>query len=209
MDIINNKEYSYYALTISPPVREKSPRYLYNGDKPILIRQLNRCSDHYILYPEFDPKGRLHYHGVVRLTSKTSWGFVKSTIQSMIGFSCLKQIKTHGEHIGWLNYCRKEYDAVKLEPIMFKKLPKGRQRLEQSKVEPRKIRTIIDYLEHAENSQSGSEDYRNGRPSVNDLTIARSSAGTTRVVEAIDELDFGIEDYVPAYQMDAKEYSID
>lgn len=208
MDIRLEKEYSYYALTVSPPRRDRSPEYLYNGDKPVLIRQLNRCSEHYILYPEFDPNGRLHYHGVVKLTSKMSWGFVKSTIESLIGFCCLKQIKTHGEHIGWLNYCRKDYDSDKMEPIMFKTLAKGRRRLERSKVDPRKIRTITDYFDHAEKGRPAR-----GMPERSERSEeskrSEGSAGTDRGVGDIgEELDFGTENIIYRKMMDFRELDL-
>lgn len=141
---------SYYALTVSPPHRNRSPRYLYNSDSPYLIRQLNRCSDHYILYPEFDDKGRLHYHGVVRINNKMSWGFVKYNIDSALGYTCLKPLETNIDHIRWLLYCRKEYDSKVLSPIMPKALKKGRPRMviKQSDIKPYKNRTIMDYLDH-------------------------------------------------------------
>lgn len=134
----------YYALTISPPYRDHSIKYLYKWDKPFIQKALNRCSRYYIMYPELDLQGRLHYHGVVRLTSLTSWGFVKRTIDNDIGFACIKKIKGFKEHLGWLLYCRKEDQTQLPKPILPYIFPKGRPK--NSPAQRHTRLTLYDFL---------------------------------------------------------------
>lgn len=146
-----------YALTVSPPYRTQSPTYLYNSDKPWLQKQLNRCSDHYIMYPEFDERGRLHYHGIILLRSISSWGFVKSTIDKNLGFCCLKKLGSFRDKLGWLLYCTKEHQEAMPGPIMYHTFPKGRPK---RSMDTGDVRTIIDYLDEGKrrDGPSGLED---------------------------------------------------
>lgn len=135
-----------YAITISPPRRPQSPRHLYKDDCPWIQKQLNRCASRYILYPEFDLSGRLHYHGTIVLNSLSSWGFVKSTIDKQLGYTCLKKIASFDDTLRWLLYCRKNFDQHSLTPIMYHTFPRGKPRLQRSAVKPYKTKTIEDYF---------------------------------------------------------------
>lgn len=143
-----------YALTISPPARVQSPRHLYNSDRPYIQRHLNRCSSHYIMYPEFDKKGRLHYHGIILLNSLSSWGFVKSTIDKNLGYCCLKRLPTFTDKLGWLLYCTKEHQEIMPPPIMYHTFKKGRCKdvtkgsglAESENRTGFRCKTILDYM---------------------------------------------------------------
>lgn len=135
-----------YALTISPPSRPQAPRYLYNDDKPFIQKQLNRCSNRYIMYPEFSIDGRLHYHGIIYLDTYSSWGYVKATITKNLGFSCIKPLKTFKDKLGWLLYCQKEERSTMPAPIMYHTFKKGRPRQKLPETQDRAQLTILDYM---------------------------------------------------------------
>jgi len=137
---------NFYALTISPPIRPQSNKHLYNSDKPFIQKQLNRCSNHYILYSEFDLTGRLHYHGIILLNSISSWGFVKKTIDKNLGFTCLKELRTFKDRLGWLLYCTKEYQEIMPEPIMYHTFLRGRKKRLNESINQTGIKTILDYF---------------------------------------------------------------
>lgn len=118
-----------YAITISPPYRKRSPDYLYSDDKLVIRRLLNKCSRHYLLYPEFDERSRLHYHGIVYIHDLVKWHkHVKHNIDRMIGFTLIKKIRTIDEHIGWINYCKK--GGYTYDPIVYVNL--RRKRVEET-----------------------------------------------------------------------------
>lgn len=142
-----------YALTISPPRRTQSPLHLYNSDKPYIQRQLNRCSSHYILYPEFDINGRLHYHGIVLLNSLSSWGYVKSTLDHNIGYCCLKRLKTFKDKLGWLLYCTKEHQEPMPAPIMYHTFKKGRKKQQPAAIHTNRIPITDYFLDHSDQAE--------------------------------------------------------
>ena len=86
------------AITISPPTRVKISkrsgmdkeelRERYDKDTRLIQKSLNRSSNEYAIYPEFDDKGRLHYHGIV-------------TVKSNVSFK-LETIPMLGEHLGFV-----------------------------------------------------------------------------------------------------------
>ncbi len=136
---------STYALTISPPPRRQGLSYLYRDDKPVIQKLLNRCSKHYIMYPEVDATGRLHYHGIVILNSLSSFGYVKSKITNLIGFNCLKPIRALKDKIGWILYCQKEHQEVMPVPIMPHKFPPGRAKRLCRPQCNLKVQTFLDF----------------------------------------------------------------
>lgn len=93
------------ALTISPPDIK------YMTIKEILhrhLRLLSRIASKFILYPELDKVGRLHYHGYIY---KSDIGYKEDLEQlKKIGYIKIKDICNDK---GWLKYCRKEWKTTK------------------------------------------------------------------------------------------------
>jgi len=64
------------AITISPPPRHTACRFIeplknYYLDDTFYIKYiLNKYNiKKYLIYPEIDPKGRLHYHGIIDISN--------------------------------------------------------------------------------------------------------------------------------------------
>jgi len=107
------------ALTISPEQRvevkanglnleEVRQRYL--KDCYCLHTALNRCSNNYTIYPEFDDKGRLHYHGIVFVHSLIAMKLeTNPVLQDKLGFICIK----YDPDEKWDQYCEKEWEITK------------------------------------------------------------------------------------------------
>lgn len=103
-----------YAITISPPYSKDRPSFKYNSDKPIIIKYLNKVSDYYILYPELSTDGRLHYHGIIQFRDMIKWyKSTKHILSSLLGFICLKIIKTNIDNIKWIYYISKDWPITK------------------------------------------------------------------------------------------------
>lgn len=121
------------ALTISPPHRPGKKQELLYYDDYFFIQQLELCSDHFMVYPEFDSNGRLHYHGVIDVKDQIKWfKKVLPTLQRKVGFTCVKKLGSHKDKIGWIVYMSKDWYTSKgvlsLEkPIMPCKLQKRRE----------------------------------------------------------------------------------
>lgn len=126
--------YHSIAITISPPNRVKwtgfcNPnRNLYDSDKFIIeaVLKYNRIKD-YLIYPEFDVKGRLHYHGILNLTNAQRIRLYKHAQPKLtsIGYVDVKPIDSK---LTWLCYIKKQwhFTAQVLElitPICRVKLP--------------------------------------------------------------------------------------
>lgn len=112
-----------YFITISPPRRALAPSILYQQDIYVIRQYLNRCSDHYILYPEFSNKSRLHYHGIVRITDIIKWHKQKHQFDKVLGYTQIDLLKTHKDHLRSLVYSMKEWPATSAllkEPIIYK-----------------------------------------------------------------------------------------
>lgn len=123
------------AITISPKDRVAEyylKKYLnplrsvYDDDKPIIQRALNRCSKDYTIYPELDNTGRLHYHGEVHINNDTNWKAYTCGMLKTIGFIKVKS----NPNGGWKEYCKKEWDQTKQilkisEPITYEPLKRG------------------------------------------------------------------------------------
>lgn len=113
-------DFRIFAITVSPPHRKVKPEWLYNEDKCILTRELNKVSRHYILYPEFDINSRLHYHGLIKIHDMTKWHKqVHHVLQRQIGFIKIDQIKSAVDHLRYLCYCRKNYTSDMFKPIIY------------------------------------------------------------------------------------------
>lgn len=124
-----------FALTISPPDRVvnyvlnkvKNPlRAVYDDDLVIIRKALNRCSTDYLIYPELDITGRLHYHGIVTINNMTNWKSTSSVQLKTIGYINIKPNPSEG----WDRYITKEWDQTKsilhlMEPIRYEPLKRG------------------------------------------------------------------------------------
>lgn len=101
------------ALTISPPDIK------YMTIKEILqrhMRVLSRIKCKFILYPELDKSGRLHYHGYIY---KSDIGYKEDLeVLKKIGYIKIKDINNNK---GWLQYCKKEWKTTK--KLLYRKEP--------------------------------------------------------------------------------------
>lgn len=95
------------ALTISPPKRTGVPSFHYRDDLEKL-RCIRRCSRRFIIYPEFDLQGRLHYHGTVHIHDKIKW--FKSVLPSFekMGFVKVKL----DPNLAWTVYQSKSFGVT-------------------------------------------------------------------------------------------------
>lgn len=115
-----------HEITISPRYRLKDPLTLLKEDKKIIRRYLNRFSKLYILYPEFDNKQRLHYHGMVEVHDKIKLFRTKHLIDKNVGWTKIGAIATYNDQLKWLMYCKKnkgDYIGT-FKPIIYKSLRK-------------------------------------------------------------------------------------
>lgn len=92
------------ALTISPP----DVKHL-SVDKILILhkRVLSKVKSTFMLYPELDASGRLHYHGVIQKTIKLKEDLEKI---KQLGFIKVKPIS---DYSGWMKYCSKEWKITK------------------------------------------------------------------------------------------------
>lgn len=114
----------YREITISPPLRivnvikHKDPNFHIYFDDMIQIRSIldyNRF-EHYIIYPEFDSKGRLHYHGRINLNSNEKIRFYKHAMAKLaqIGYFHTSVIKHDiKSQLHWDLYMKKEWPITK------------------------------------------------------------------------------------------------
>jgi len=146
------------ALTISPPVRTKcsfaNPDKMVYDDDLLQIRSIIKYNKFtsYIIYPEFDDRGRLHYHGKFNLDPNQYIRFYKHAIHKFrnLGFCDIKLIRSHLDSIKWLIYISKNWSYTKeildidnpIYPISSN-MVKKRQLVAAT---PSKI-TIIDYID--------------------------------------------------------------
>jgi len=112
-----------YSFTLSPPDRTQSYvkmhvtnplRHVYYDDALIMEHLLKKAKiRNYIIYPELDARGRLHYHGSINM-NKTMltrfYKYVKPNLQRIGYVDCspTKQI------LEWHIYCRKEWPYTQL-----------------------------------------------------------------------------------------------
>lgn len=92
------------ALTLSPPdCKILTVMEIFNRHKV----KLKQVKSNFVLYPELDLKGRLHYHGTI---CKTEFFRDDLKVLEDIGFVKIKPI----DHVtGWVKYCRKEWKLTK------------------------------------------------------------------------------------------------
>lgn len=124
------------ALTISPPDIKLSLK-----DTWILhLRRLAVIDSRFILYPETDKKGRLHYHGMIWKDK-----FYKESIEKCEKMGFIKLVEIKGVE-GWLKYCKKE---IKVTKSMLE-LPKKFKCIDQEYVSKYRLestsRNILSYF---------------------------------------------------------------
>lgn len=99
-----------YALTLSPPARWGDIELMYDADRFLIRRMLNRCTDHYIMYPDMDKNDRLHYHGIVVVKDYIKWNKeTKTRLKAHFNFIKVEYISSHWRHVTWLLYSKKEW----------------------------------------------------------------------------------------------------
>jgi len=111
------------AITISPPNRItihnhwKDPNTSIYIDDKQYINQVFKYAKikHYMIYPEFDDKGRLHYHGIVTLTNTEYIRFRKYVQPKLtkIGFVDTSELLTFKHNLRYLYYCTKQFHEAK------------------------------------------------------------------------------------------------
>lgn len=92
------------ALTISPPdIKHLTVNKIWILHK----RVLSKVKSKFVLYPELDTNGRLHYHGYIHkeINLKEDLELIKS-----IGYIKVKEITDWN---GWITYCSKEWKNTK------------------------------------------------------------------------------------------------
>lgn len=98
----------WVALTISPKSADIDVKTLYDI---YYKRYISKIKVKFILYPETDLKGRLHYHGVIDRSEDNikdyNWSVKLLTNWCHI---CLKEIRSLGN---WIKYCKKEFKITK------------------------------------------------------------------------------------------------
>lgn len=119
------------ALTISPRPRLGDTTFHYDQDRFLIRKILNRCTDHYLIYPELDKNYRLHYHGVVFIKDKIKWfKSSKKTLEVHFGFIKVEVIPTFERHFGWIQYMRKDWwycQEILETPILPRRKGYGRR----------------------------------------------------------------------------------
>lgn len=106
---IKSEDQSYYkmlALTISPPQRSGPVKFLLSRD----IKILSKVIGYFVLYPEIDHTGRLHYHGYIQKKDIEIYLKDIDYIKRKIGFICVKDIKQSWK---WSKYVLKEWNSTK------------------------------------------------------------------------------------------------
>lgn len=98
----------WVALTISPKLADIDAKTLYGI---YYNRYISRIRVKFILYPETDLKGRLHYHGVIERNEDNIKNYEWSIkFLSNWCFICVKEIKNLGQ---WIKYCKKDFKITK------------------------------------------------------------------------------------------------
>lgn len=119
------------ALTISPRLRLGDTCIQFNQDRFVIRKLLNRCTDHYMMWPELDRTYRLHYHGVVLIKDKYKWfKSCKKSLEMNLGYIKLSVITSFEDHLKWLLYSKKDQhwmkdlDMLPIKPRKLKRKPK-------------------------------------------------------------------------------------
>lgn len=123
---------SYYGITISPKYRLKDPKTLFVLDENEITRVMNRFSKRYCLYPEFDSKSRLHYHGIALVHDHIKMHRSKYEIDTMIGLCKFDKLHSFKDRLRYLTYSMKEYADTRR---VLKKQIRYRNRRRKKKIQ--------------------------------------------------------------------------
>lgn len=149
------------AVTISPPMRTdgkyKQPHKMYFLEDVCKIRQIMRYNriKTYIFYPEFDGKGRLHYHGIINLNVNQYIRFHKHAIHKLrnIGFVDNKKLNTFLDKLRWITYMKKEWGISKyileLEAPLLSTSLSSLTVIKEDYMKLLENRKLLDYFENA------------------------------------------------------------
>lgn len=109
-------------ITVSPPLRSIRDQSSIYQDDLLYLAKVRLCSKHYVIYPEFDSSGRLHYHGIMRIDDKIKWyKSVLPMLRKCLGFVCIKQINTIKDKINIILYITKDWSVTK--EILYLEVP--------------------------------------------------------------------------------------
>jgi len=153
------------GFTISPPFRQlehflTNPNLAIYEDDVLFIRQVFEYNKfkHYMIYPEFDPKGRLHYHGNIHLdyNEEVRWYKHANPKLTKLGHVLLTIVKNKIDHqLFWLNYMRKDWPITKeildiTMPIMPSRSQRRYELLKSIKINNKKNSSqsisLLDYF---------------------------------------------------------------
>lgn len=117
---------SVQLITISPPPQLESPKDTYYKWYLPLIIYLKPATSRFILYPELDETGRLHFHGIITVKDwsklyRSSYPWIRKNV----GFIDVR--KKANNRLGWLLYCMKNWAHTQqileiTEPIYRKRV---------------------------------------------------------------------------------------
>lgn len=121
-----------------------SPNFQFHDTLPY-IKQLRTCSS-FIIYPELNKQGNIHYHGLIHIMDKVKWYKKVLPTLKYKGFVLIKSKIDEG----WLKYIEKEKSTM--ESILEISLPLDnshnlfKRKSKQSKEEDNRTRTILDFM---------------------------------------------------------------
>jgi hypothetical protein len=117
---------SVQLITISPPPQVESPKTTYFKWYIPLIIALKPATTMFVLYPELDETGRLHFHGIVYVKDWAKlFRHAYPWIRKNVGFIDIR--KKANNKLGWLMYCMKNWARTQQdleidEPIYRKRI---------------------------------------------------------------------------------------
>lgn len=101
-------------ITITPPPRHGNQKHVYLDDKLHIQSSLKKIK-RYMIYPEFDSKGRLHYHGILLCTDSEYVSLYKECRPKLerLGFVHTEKLETFNNNLRTIIYCQKEWGTTK------------------------------------------------------------------------------------------------
>lgn len=131
-----------FSITISPRHRRGSDLFLYSGDKYIIRKLLNMCTDYYLIYPELDDSDRLHYHGIILVKDPIKWyRSVKRRLGYSMGFLKMSLLKTFQDRLKWMLYMKKDW-SINEEVFESPILPLLSKRRRRSGARAKRLKNI-------------------------------------------------------------------
>lgn len=98
------------AFTWAPRRYSVTPIRTFETDVRVLFPYLHKCSEQFLVYPEFTLKGQLHYHALINVSDKAKWyGIVLPKFNSK-GFTCVKVCQNKAK---WLSYISKDVEMMR------------------------------------------------------------------------------------------------